>query len=270
MASTKATADMIRDHLPMGPELENHNLLNGLTRQLMMWRTTLLTNTYVREHGLTVWGGLFKGMTYVDHSTEGSLVARLIGSYEAELHEDLLAFAQGDIDTVVDIGCAEGYYAVGLARLMPHATVHAFDTDPKARLACAELAEKNGVSDRVRIGETFTGDLFERFAGPRTLVMIDTEGFEEELMKPALWPALCTVNIIMETHPLAHRKIVETMLERFTPSHDIIVRQTGLRSSDLPPWLKTMPQLDQMAATWEFRASQTPWFVMRPKSGAAV
>lgn len=265
MAGTKATADFLRNRLPIDAGLESIPFLNRVLRVMAQWRGTLLGNTFHHHHGLTIYSGPFKGMEYLNYSTEGCLLPRLLGSYEAELHPDLMKFVDEGIDTVVDIGCAEGYYAVGLARLMPHAIVHAFDTDPRAREACLGLAKKNGVETQVVIGETFTGDLFERFTSSKTLVMIDTEGFEEELMKPAIWPALRRLNIIMETHPGVHPGIEATMRERFENSHDIIRLTTGPRSADLPPWLMSLPHLDQLIAVWEFRSTPTPWFVMRPK-----
>jgi hypothetical protein len=265
MAGSKATADVIRKHLPMDERLDQPNQLNGLLRHMAQWRQTLMANTFVRQHGLTVYSGPFRGMAYLDHSTEGCLLPRLLGCYEAELHDDLATFAREKLDAVVDIGCAEGYYAVGLARLMPDVMVHAYDTDANARQSCRGLAERNGVADRVVIGETFTGDLFESFADRRTLVMIDTEGFEEALMRPQDWPALSRLAIIMETHPDKHPDIVATMLARFSASHDIVLRSTSPRSAELPGWLLEQPQLDQLLAIWEHRATLTPWFVMRPK-----
>jgi len=265
LAGSRETADAIRRHLPLGEALDKPQNLNNLLRHMGQWRGTLIGNTYVREHGLTIYAGPFKGMEYLNHSTEGCLIPRLLGCYEAELHGDLHAFAAEGIDTIVDIGCAEGYYAVGLARMMPIATVHAFDTDAAARVACGELATRNGVEKRIVIGETFTGDMFENFVDRRTLVMIDTEGFEEELMRPDRWPALKRLSVIMETHPEVHPEIVQTMFRRFSSSHDIQVRSTGPRSVTLPPWLLQQNQLDQLLATWEYRTTATPWFVMRPK-----
>lgn len=270
MAGSKATADAIRNHLPMDERLETHEVLNRLLRHMGQWRQTMIGNGYHRRYGTTIYAGPFKGMEYLDHSTEGALLPRLLGCYEAELHDDLRAFAAEGIDTIVDIGCAEGYYAVGLARMMPDARIHAFDTDPGARRACAELAEKNGVRDRIEIGETFTGDMFERFVDARALVMIDTEGFEEELMRPDEWPALARLNIIMETHPEVHPDIVRTMRTRFAPTHDIQVRTTANRAVELPPEIGVLNQLDQLIATWEYRTTPTPWFVMRPKAGGAA
>lgn len=268
MAGSKETAEALRKHLAMDERLNSPTYLNNLLRHMAQWRATLIGNTFVREHGLNIYAGPFAGMEYLDHSTEGCLVPRLLGCYEAELHDDLRAFAEEGIDTIVDIGCAEGYYAVGLARMMPEATVYAFDTNPDARASCIQLASKNHVAARVILGETFTGDMFDAFASRRTLVMIDTEGFENELMRPDLWPALARLNVIMETHPGLHPDIVATMTRRFSASHDIQIRTSGPRTAAFPDWLMQQNQLDQLIATWEFRATPTPWFVMRPKAGS--
>ena len=45
----------------------------------------------------------------------------LLGTYEHELFDTVHALARGPYRTVVNVGARNGYYAVGLARLMPNA-----------------------------------------------------------------------------------------------------------------------------------------------------
>jgi precorrin-6B methylase 2 len=167
---------------------------------------------------------------------------------------------------VVDVGCAEGYYAVGLARMMPDVTVYAHDIQEKARVACADLAARNGVSDRVVIGGEFSPDGFEAFAGRKVLVMVDAEGAEVDILQPALSPALAHMNVIVETHDLIRAGALATMMERFTPTHDIVRVDTGPKAFDMPPWLAQLGHLDQLLAAWEWRSLPTPWLVMTPKA----
>src|SRR5262245_41340678 len=69
---------------------------------------------------LSVQRGPFAGMVYPDHAAVGStLYPKLLGSYERELHQTVDDIVRLGYDTVVDIGAAEGYYAVGLAMKMP-------------------------------------------------------------------------------------------------------------------------------------------------------
>jgi len=248
--------------LPDPPEMED---LNKVLRLLGIWRARVLANTFIAHHGARILGGPFAGMEYVSEATEGSLIARLLGAYESELHPHLRALAEAGLDCVVDVGCAEGYYAVGLARMMPQVTVHAFDIDDKARAACADLANRNGVADRVVVGGEFAPDGFQAFAGRRVLVMVDAEGAEVDILQPQMSPALAGMNVIVETHDLYRRGALATMIERFSPTHDIVRVDQQPKTFDMPPWLQGLPHLDQLLAVWEWRARPTPWLVMTPK-----
>jgi FkbM family methyltransferase len=50
-------------------------------------------------------------------------------------------------DLVIDIGSAEGYFAIGIARLGKR--VIAFDADPHERRICKVMASLNEVSERL-------------------------------------------------------------------------------------------------------------------------
>lgn len=259
----------IRARLANADGLSDEQLLEFVLRTSSMWRSVLLANTLVARHGSVVQHGLFAGMQYVRHATEGALLPRLLGSYEAELHPHIHALAQEGLDCVLDVGCAEGYYAVGLARLMPGVTVDAYDTDPAAQRACAELAALNGVSDRVKVGAAFDGHGFERYADSRTLVFMDIEGGERSLLDPVAFPALRTLKIVVETHASTTHSLTAEIAARFEGSHDIIRVDQMPKAVPLPGWLRSMGHLDQLLAVWEWRRLPTPWLVMRPKDGGA-
>jgi precorrin-6B methylase 2 len=237
-------------------------------RLLAKYRATLIQNTVVQQCGTTVQAGPFQGMRFVAQSTEGCHVPKLLGCYESELHPHILALAQEGLDTVVDVGCAEGYYAVGLARLMPEVTVYAYDIEEKARIICADLAARNGVGDRVIVGGELKPDGFQAFAGRKALVIVDTEGAEVDILQPDLSPALAEMNIIVETHDLFRAGARATLVERFTPTHDIVTVHQGQKVFDMPEWLKPLTHLDQLLAVWEWRMQPTPWLVMTPKRPA--
>ena len=248
---------------PAAAELDD---LNELLRLLGRWRAHVLANTHIANHGARIWGGPFAGMEYVTQATEGSLIARLLGTYESELHPHLAALVDGGLDCVIDVGCAEGYYAVGLARMAPHLTVYAYDIQDEARRACAALAAQNGVADRVIVGGEFAPDGFEAFAGRRALVLVDAEGAEVDILQPALSPALAGMSLIVETHDLYRAGAMATMLERFSSTHEIVRVDQQPKTFDMPPWLKELPHLDQLLAVWEWRARPTPWLVMTPRA----
>jgi precorrin-6B methylase 2 len=265
MSLTSEAVRAVRDSIARWPPEAGTEALYNLLRMLGRWRSIQLAEAYVRHQGAKIWGGPFAGMEYVTEATEGALIPRLLGTYESELHPFLDYFAKAGLDCVIDVGCAEGYYAVGLARMMPEVTVYAYDTDEKARAACQELAEKNGVADRVIIGGEFKPDGFEAFAGKRVLVMVDTEGAETDILQPGLSPALAGMNVIVETHDLYRPGTRATLLERFTPTHEVAQVFQRPKAFNPPPWFVNLTHLDQLLAVWEWRARPTPWLVMRPK-----
>lgn len=264
MSLTATVARMVRDIVGRWPERPSADTLNGLLRLMGRWRSQMLANTYMAHHGTTIHGGPFAGMDYVSAATEGALIPRLLGTYESELHPHFAALLAEGVDCVIDVGCAEGYYAVGLARMAPELTVYAYDIDEKARQACAELAAKNGVADRVIIGGELKPDGFEAFKHRKPLVLVDAEGAEVQILQPELSPSLAGMNIIVETHG---PRELQTMIERFSATHDIVRVDQQPKTFDMPGWLKELNHLDQLLAVWEWRGILTPWLVMRPKAG---
>ena len=258
---------LVRQTVAGWPQAPDMGALNELLRMLGRWRSRVLVQTFVRHEGARIWGGPFAGMDYVAEAAEGALIPRLLGSYESELHPHLAAFAAQGLDCVIDVGCAEGYYAVGLARMMPGVSIHAHDIDETARVACADLATRNGVAGQVTVGGEFKPQDFEAFVGKRVLVMVDAEGAELEILQPDLSPALAGMNLIVETHDVYRPGALAQITERFAATHDIIRVDPQLKPFAGPAWLQDLPHLDQLLAVWEWRVQPTPWLVMRPKAG---
>ncbi len=111
------------------------------------------TAAYLAKRGRDVRRGPLQGLRYPESVEPGDIVAKLVGSYEAELHPVFESWIDAGFEHVIDVGSAEGYYAAGLAHAAPSSTVHAFDIDPVARESCEALARANGIDPRLNIGE---------------------------------------------------------------------------------------------------------------------
>jgi predicted O-methyltransferase YrrM len=247
------------------PARVDANLLNQALRVLAIWRSRLMVDAFVKRHGARILQGPFAGMEYLQRAAEGALLPRLLGTYESELHPALLAFMARGVDCVIDVGCAEGYYAVGLARMAPEIMVYAHDTNPRAQGDCRELAAMNGVEDRVMVGGLFAPTDFEAFADQRCLVICDIEGAEDDLLRPDLAPALAGMALIVETHDLYRPGVLARITERFEATHHIQRLDLGHKTLPLPDWIRTLNHIDQLIAVWEWRSGPTPWLVMTPK-----
>jgi hypothetical protein len=231
-------------------------------RQLAKWRSIVLANTLAGLGAGRVPAGPFRGMDYPVKASEGCLCPRLLGIYEASLHPILeTVIARGAVQ-VIDIGCAEGYYAVGLALRMPAATVHARDSDPKARALCAELARANGVAGRVIIGAEVTHADLAICADAPSFVLCDIEGAEEDLLDPKRAPALRGADILVEVHEGQRPGLLARLDARFSPSHRLSRIDRTLRPDLLPDWAEQLSDLDRLLLLWEWRTGPTPWLWM--------
>ena len=231
-------------------------------RHLAKWRSELIANTLVNRSGTDVLSGPFKGMKYPVPASEGSRSARLIGAYEASLAPVIAEIAAKRYKLVVDVGSAEGYYAVGLALRLPLARVLARDENSKAQALCRSLAEVNGVADRVEIGGRMEHADFDLCKGKKSLVICDIEGAEAELLDPVLAPGLLKADILVEAHDCIRPGLSALIAGRFRATHEVRVIGRSLDSSGLPEWMESLSDLDRLIALWEWRSGPTPWLWM--------
>ena len=239
--------------------------LNTALRLLSKWRSVLIQNTLLKFQGTVVMQGPLAGMDFLPQSAEGCHIAKLLGCYEQPLQAFIEQAITSGYPTILNIGCAEGYYAVGMAKRMPNTQVFAYDLNPKAQDVCRSLAQKNEVSDRVKVGALFKPEDFSSYANQKVLVLCDIEGAEKDLLNPVKAPALKDMDLIVESHECLISGITQTLIDRFKESHQItLVQDNGQRQlKDAPHWFNNLAHLDQLLATWEWRIGPTPWLVMK-------
>jgi hypothetical protein len=235
--------------------------LNLALRILAKYRSHVVQWELAKLYGGSILDGPFAGMAFVDHGTHGSHVPKQIGCYEHELHPYIEAVVAEGYDEVINVGCAEGYYAVGLALRMPRASIHAFDTDEKARALCLRIAAGNGIADRVRVGGLFAPDHFGRFTGRKAFFLIDIEGGEVDLLGQALPEDLSGHDFIIECHDDPARPVSRRLMAQLEPTHHLELVRHRIPSPELPPMFEPLSDMDRLLAIWEWRAFPTPWLV---------
>lgn len=244
---------------------ESSDILNATLRYLAKWRSQVLANTLRARNGTAVLSGPFKGMRYEVAASEGAWAARLLGVYEASLASVFEAVIAKGYPQILDIGCAEGYYAVGLARRMPESRVFAHDINPKARILAAQLAAANGVADRVILGGEIGHRDFDLCRQARTFVLCDIEGAEETVLDPAAAPGLLSADILVEVHEGMKPGLTDRLVTRFADSHHVTRIGRRIDGTSLPEWTETLGDLDRLLLLWEWRSSPTPWLWLERK-----
>ncbi|MBK8094095.1 MAG: hypothetical protein IPK32_19525 [Verrucomicrobiaceae bacterium] len=146
-----------------------------------------------------------------------------LGSYEAELASVIPAILHKGYRRIIDVGCAEGWYVVGLAVRMPNTEFVAFDIDPISRGQCRKLVRLNACSARVRFAGECTHADMNTLAGAGTLLICDIEGFERMLLDPAKAPALMQTEVLVEVHEdgADSRDLNQLLRARFDATHRI-------------------------------------------------
>lgn len=237
--------------------------LRRILRVSAMHRSQIIANTLRHDGGDTVRAGPFRGMRISSVAAEGCSLPKLLGCYERELHLAIELIVARGYGHVLNVGCAEGYYAVGLARRMPNTVVHAHDIEESCRTACAALAERNGVDARVTVGGEIGHADFARFPAGDTVVIADIEGAELSLLDPASAPALRGFDLLVELHNDFETPTYQAFLDRFETTHEIERIAHGGRDHSVFPELDGLENMDQLLAGWEWRRGPNPWAWMR-------
>lgn len=229
-------------------------------------------NALVKFHtDLTVLAGPFAGMRMIDLSSrgDGDVSPKLLGTYETETHPAIMASIGNRYDAIVDVGCAEGYFAVGLARLFPDIPVLAYDTNAPSLEILGKLAALNGCAERI-VGGAFCdpaelGRVLTLY--PRCFVIVDCEGYEKTLFAdPATNALTAASDMIIECHDLWDRTITPTLVAALTPTHAVEVVTACGRNPNLYDFLAHMTDWDRFRAVWERRGARQNWLVCRART----
>jgi len=191
----------------------NISKLNKLFARELKIISEVFANQYVVQNGH------FKGMKYINRSSGSSLLPKILGSYEEPIQDWIgEVIHAGKYNRILDIGCAEGYYACGFALKMPKANIIGYDTDPEARNNSNELKNLNKLQN-IEIKSECTHAELNEMSVPRTLVFCDIEGFEDVLLNPILVPNLKKVDLLVELHEFIVPDITNKIVERFHLTH---------------------------------------------------
>ncbi|MFZ1105837.1 MAG: hypothetical protein WAN86_23760 [Hyphomicrobiaceae bacterium] len=216
----------------------------------------------------TVWSGPFQGM----HVQGRTAIPQLLGTFERELAPYIERAVERQPRLVVNLGAADGYYAIGMARRLPHARVLAFEMEARGRDLLQDMATLNAVDNRVSVlGKCEPEDLASALENDSdALVICDVEGYEEKLLNPVVVPALRRLPILVELHDFIGPNVTELLSRRFGATHDIThIWQQDRSVADFPcptPLTALLrSRIERLLS--EERQVRMAWFWMEPRRG---
>jgi len=232
-----------------------------------MARLEQVERQVVNRYGLKVQAGPFEGLLYLPEAKNSGFAPKILGCYESEIAPAVASAIAGSYETIVDVGCAEGYFAVGFALKSPRSTVLAFDIDPDCRALCGKLAELNGVADRVIVGSRCDHAELHKIGARRVFLMSDCEGFEAELLDPAKAPAMIGWDLLVELHECASPGVTAVMAKRFEATHEITLFDSIRRNPDDFPQADFLrARRDRVQAVCDLRGSWQQWAFLRARN----
>jgi hypothetical protein len=214
-----------------------------------------------------VQAGPFAGLTYPPGRLPDvdAPIAKLLGVYEHEIAWVFERAIARNTSTFIDVGCADGYYAVGMAHASPATTTFAYDISSSARELCAETAIASAVEGRVRIAKRFSIDSLASLPASRALLLCDIEGGEVELLDMPIATALATSVVVVEVHEDSRAGASDLLRHAFACTHDAVTVPQVPRSSQ-PAQLAGWRASDQSRAVSESRGPRLHWIVFEPKA----
>lgn len=213
--------------------------------------------------------GLHLGGKYTWSS--GDLAAKLFGVYEQEVLSELVRVSQGRA-TFIDIGAADGYYAVGAVKSGLFKKCIAIEKNEKSQSNIRLVAETNQVLGQLSVyGEVSTDDLLvisQEVKLDDVVMLIDIEGGEFDLLEEKVINQFRFSALIVEMHDWMVAdgiRLREELLARLSVHHHIKIVTKAIRDLSGRVELAVKNDDHRWLVCSEGRGRQMEWLVCEPK-----
>lgn len=209
--------------------------------------------------------GPFAGLKLCSAGSWGGHRARLIGTYEKELAGVIESIPLLGINHILDVGCADGYYACGFSFKYPLVDVTAYDLSRRARWCTYSASKANKLLDRVLIEKFFDVKDYQLRLDKRELLFLDCEGFEAEIITSETVSKFINAAILVECHDFVVANVTEALSLILQASHHLQFIQSRDRTvEDIPANLPYRPSI--LSDIQEGRPNTMTWIWAIPKS----
>ena len=243
---------------------------NSIKNLLRPWKNPI---DYTLLILIKIWGsgkvlsGPFKGLKMRQKFPTKPM---LLGVWEKEL--SFIWDSLGNQRFIVDVGAAEGFYAVGLAQKYPEKKIIAFEMNPSSKHLLEMIAEDNAVSNLETHGKCEYEDL-AKLGGKleNSIIIMDCEGYEIQLLEVNKSSIFKKTHILVELHEMYEIGCTDILKNRFSDSHQISEIEGQCRSiEDWPNQLNFLRPFFPNKILLHFMDEGRPypmnWLYMKPKS----
>lgn len=212
--------------------------------------------------------GVFKGLEInnkSDWSGTKDIGPKVFGLYENQI---LKWIGQKKFDLLIDIGAADGYYALGMLYSNIASTAVTFEISFKDREICKASAITNGVLDKIIIkGEATSSEIIQVIKGHNHgLIIMDIEGGEYDLITREVLEAARNYYVVIEIHEVKNEEVKSSMLKLCQEFHNI-EKLTGLeRDFPTDKFIEQLTDNERALLVSEGRPYAMSWVALSPKA----
>ena len=151
----------------------------------------------------TIAYGVFKGMKMSDKVWWGKydVASKILGQYESHVIDKIVQLSN-ECDTFIDIGAADGYFAIGAVKSELYSKSICFELSEIGQKVIIENSKLNDISDSVAVYGVATEDSIKDILSQneKAVVLCDIEGAEFDVLTVGMLEVLKNCSIIIELH----------------------------------------------------------------------
>jgi hypothetical protein len=230
----------------------------------------------IKKFGFRIRHHPMAGLIYTGDSFCSAAGPKLLSTYEIEITGILHHVIASSPKIICDVGSADGFFAVGLAKALPSTRVIAYELDNSARDKSRELATYNRVADRIDFRGACDHNEFQRLLieDMPDFVLMDIEGGEYRLLMDTDLDRTAHVRLLVEIHDYGDGTIATPIIARFSATHSITSYPAKRRSLADIPYLFMRPIvgiLQVMGSDYIYeRPDGMSWLDLVPKEGKSA
>ena len=197
--------------------------------------------------------------------------SKILGLYEATVLQEINQ--SSGYETFVDIGAADGYYALGVIHRGIAKTATCFERSSIGRSAIKRNAAINGLIDKIQVmGQADVNTLSKLDLRHGALVLIDIEGFEYELLSAKIIEKFLTCKLIIELHPfLVNGERLEIdLVNRLKKHFKLRFLYDHVRDTTNTQMINELTSDERSLILSEGRQKQMRWLVATPISSGQL
>ena len=229
---------------------------------------SIISYEHAKKHNFVVQNGIFKNLKLNHEISWGKadIASKVYGFYENKIQEKLKYIKK---PILIDIGAADGFFAVGSLKSKICDFCYAFEETKKSRENLYTTAEINNVKNNLSIMGAVTKDNFfsllpSEIDFSQTTILCDIEGGEFNFFTDEILKKIKHSNIIIEIHYNKNNLEID-LLKRVKKYFDVSIIIDNDKSVENILELHSLNDIDRNLITCEGRSYIGKWWHLSPK-----